>query len=37
VREGRLLSIDMEELRRRTAEITSRLVAGAAGQPLQRY
>jgi 5-methylthioadenosine/S-adenosylhomocysteine deaminase len=37
VREGRLLHLDMEELRRRAAEITSRLVAGAAGQPLQRY
>ena len=37
VREGRLLHLDMEELRRRVAEITSRLVAGAAGQPLQRY
>ncbi len=37
VREGLLLHLDMEELRRRASEITSRLVAGAAGQPLQRY
>lgn len=37
VREGRLLHFDMEELRRRSSEITSRLVAGAPGQPLQRY
>ena len=37
VREGRLLHLDMEELRRRAAEITARLVAGADGQPMQRY
>jgi 5-methylthioadenosine/S-adenosylhomocysteine deaminase len=37
VREGRLLHFDMEELRRRSAAITARLVAGAPGQPLQRY
>jgi len=37
VREGRLLHLDMEELRRRAAEITARLVAGAGGQPMQRY
>jgi 5-methylthioadenosine/S-adenosylhomocysteine deaminase len=37
VREGQLLHLDMEELRHRTSEITSRLLAGAAGQPLQRY
>ena len=27
----------MEELQRRAAEITARLVAGAGGQPMQRY
>jgi 5-methylthioadenosine/S-adenosylhomocysteine deaminase len=37
VREGRLLHLDMEELRRRASEITSRLIAGAGGQPMQRY
>jgi 5-methylthioadenosine/S-adenosylhomocysteine deaminase len=37
VREGRLLHLDMDELRRRCSEITSRLVDGAAGKPLQRY
>jgi 5-methylthioadenosine/S-adenosylhomocysteine deaminase len=37
VREGRLLHLDMEELRRRAAGITARLVAATADRPMQRY
>jgi 5-methylthioadenosine/S-adenosylhomocysteine deaminase len=37
VREGRLLGLDLEELRRRTGEITARLVGAAADSPMQKY
>ena len=37
VREGRILHMDMEELRRRAGQITSRLVAATADRPLQQY
>jgi 5-methylthioadenosine/S-adenosylhomocysteine deaminase len=37
VREGRLLHIDAAEIARRTAGITSRLVAAAAERPMQQY
>jgi 5-methylthioadenosine/S-adenosylhomocysteine deaminase len=37
VREGKLLHIDAAEIARRTAGITSRLVAAAADRPMQRY
>jgi 5-methylthioadenosine/S-adenosylhomocysteine deaminase len=37
VRDGRLLSVDLEELGARISEITARLVKGAAGGPLQTY
>ena len=37
VRDGRLLHLDLEELRRRAAEITARLVAATADRPMQRY
>jgi len=37
VREGRLLTIDLEDLRRRAGEIASRLVRGVADRPIQSY
>jgi 5-methylthioadenosine/S-adenosylhomocysteine deaminase len=37
VRNGELLTVDTEELYRRTQEITGRLVRGAGGTPMQRY
>jgi 5-methylthioadenosine/S-adenosylhomocysteine deaminase len=37
VRDGRLLNLDMEELRRRAAEIAARLVRSAGGSPMQSY
>jgi len=37
VREGRLLYLDLEEIRRRCSEISSRLAAGTAGSPMQQY
>jgi 5-methylthioadenosine/S-adenosylhomocysteine deaminase len=37
VRDGRLLHLDLEELRRRTGEIASRLVRSAGDSPMQSY
>ncbi len=37
VREGRLLGLDLEELRRRAGEIAARLVRAAANAPMQSY
>jgi len=37
VREGRLLTIDLEDLRRRAGEIASRLVRAAGQAPIQSY
>ena len=37
VRDGRLLTADVEEIRGHSAEIASRLVASAAGAPMQSY
>jgi 5-methylthioadenosine/S-adenosylhomocysteine deaminase len=37
VREGRLLGLDLEELRRRVGEIAARLVRAAGQEPLQKY
>jgi 5-methylthioadenosine/S-adenosylhomocysteine deaminase len=37
VREGRLLHLDLEELRRRAGEIAARLVRTAGGSPMQSY
>ncbi len=37
VREGRLLDLDLEELRRRAGEIAARLVRSAGDSPMQSY
>jgi 5-methylthioadenosine/S-adenosylhomocysteine deaminase len=37
VRGGRLLHVDIEEIGRRAAGITARLVTAAADRPMQQY